>query len=103
MAESNGCEKAFRSVTRGGAVSTSSPGRVLSNMRDCVATMEVHCTRAGSGGKLKVESGNSKKKKTTPGRRERSRETSCSESAKKSEKERGTDRNDRPSRFHSGK
>src|SRR6267143_1411933 len=62
MAESNGCEKALRSVTRGGAVSTNSPGRVLSNMRDCVATMEVHCTRAGSGGKLKCE-----KKEGQPG------------------------------------
>src|SRR5260370_24971741 len=38
MAESKGCAKALRRVTRGGADSTSSPGRAPSNMRDCVAT-----------------------------------------------------------------
>src|SRR5260370_10271342 len=38
MAESKGCAKALRRVTRGGADSTSSPGRAPSNIRDCVAT-----------------------------------------------------------------
>jgi hypothetical protein len=39
IAESNGCEKALRSVTRGAAVSTGSEEGVPSNMRDCVATL----------------------------------------------------------------
>src|SRR6266436_2626739 len=55
MAESKGWAKALRRVTRGGPDSTSSPGRAPSNMRDWVATMEVHCTRAEEGRKLKVE------------------------------------------------
>src|SRR5262245_60746465 len=40
MAESKGCAKALRRVTRGGALSTSSPGRAPSNNRDGVATAE---------------------------------------------------------------
>src|SRR5262245_2880404 len=41
MAESNGCAKALRSVTRGGALSTSSAELPLSNMRDWVATSQL--------------------------------------------------------------
>jgi hypothetical protein len=40
MAESKGCAKALRRVTRGGADSTSSPGLSEWNMRDWVATVE---------------------------------------------------------------
>src|ERR1700683_5273663 len=47
MAESKGCAKALRRVTRGGEVSTSSPERAGSNMRDWEATMEDYSTRAG--------------------------------------------------------
>src|SRR5689334_808240 len=45
MAESKGCAKAFRSVTRGDPDSTCSPGRELSNMRDWVATLGGYFTR----------------------------------------------------------
>src|SRR6266567_998857 len=44
MAESKGCAKAFRRVTRGEPESTCSPGRELSNMRDWVATLEKYFT-----------------------------------------------------------
>src|SRR5215468_7338289 len=44
MAESNGCAKALRRVTRGAAVSTSSAAFPLSNMRDWVATVGVDST-----------------------------------------------------------
>src|SRR5215467_10998492 len=46
MAESNGCAKAFRRVTRGALESTCSPGCELSNMRDWVATLGGYFTRA---------------------------------------------------------
>src|SRR5215467_4092495 len=39
MAESKGCAKAFRRVTRGWAETTCSPECEPSNMRDCVATL----------------------------------------------------------------
>src|SRR5215467_13575352 len=55
MAESNGCEKAFRSVTRGGADSTSSPEPAPSNMRDCVATMEPDFTLVERQGEIRKE------------------------------------------------
>lgn len=45
MAESKGWAKQLRRVTRGGAVSTSSPERAPSNMRDWSATMERYSTR----------------------------------------------------------
>src|SRR6516165_11901773 len=47
MAESKGCEKALRSVMRGGPVSTVSGGGTPSNMRDCVATLRNDSTRCG--------------------------------------------------------
>jgi len=56
MAESKGWAKALRRVTRGGAVSTALPEGAPSNMRDCVATLEIHFTRVEEGKKLKVES-----------------------------------------------
>src|SRR5579859_914999 len=46
MAESKGCAKAFRRVTRGALQSTCSPGCELSNMRDWVATLGSYSTRA---------------------------------------------------------
>src|ERR1700760_4254339 len=39
MAESYGCENALRNVTTGGPLSTSSPEREASNMRDWEATV----------------------------------------------------------------
>src|SRR5215471_7363193 len=50
MAESNGCAKALRSVTRGAALSTDSPARAPSNIRDCVATMGDYFTGIGQRG-----------------------------------------------------
>src|ERR1700690_3492182 len=52
MAESNGCRKALRRVTRGAPVSTKPASGAPSNMRDCVATLGVDSTRRdGSGQK----------------------------------------------------
>src|ERR1700730_8598017 len=45
MAESKGWAQALRRVTRGRAVSTSSPGSGFSNIRDCAATVEVYFTQ----------------------------------------------------------
>ena len=47
MAESNGCAKALRRVTRGGAESTSSPGARAFEHARLVATMESYFTRNG--------------------------------------------------------
>src|SRR6266568_783906 len=60
MAESKGWAKALRRVTRAGAVSTSSPGRAPSNMRDWVATLGIHFytgggEKEGESRKSKVE------------------------------------------------
>lgn len=46
IAESKGWEKALRRVTRGGAVSTPWGVGTPSNMRDCVATLEIDSTRS---------------------------------------------------------
>ena len=52
IAESKGCRKALRRVTRGAPVSTKPASGAPSNMRDCVATLEVDSTRTyGSGQK----------------------------------------------------
>src|SRR5689334_16930207 len=60
MAESKGCAKALRRVTRGGADSTSSPGFSEWNMRDWVATVESDFTSVGRANemrKTKIEIG----------------------------------------------
>src|SRR5690348_14797157 len=50
MAESKGCRKALRIVTRGAPVSTKPASGAPSNMRDCVATLEVDSTRRDGRG-----------------------------------------------------
>src|SRR6202008_2451283 len=50
MAESKGCRKALRSVMRGEPVSTKPASGAPSNMRDCVATLEVASTRRDESG-----------------------------------------------------
>src|SRR6267378_988262 len=109
MAESKGCAKWLRRVTRGGADSTSSPGRAPSNMRDWVATMGIHCRRGGGRGKLKVESGKTGKKRRerrdTESRRVTRRicgrihrKVKIEKASKRERKQKGTARNGCPTR-----
>src|SRR5258708_28959206 len=55
MAESKGCRKALRRVTRGAPVSTEPASGAPSNMRDCVATLEVDSTRSDGSGQKDTE------------------------------------------------
>src|ERR1051325_6716730 len=63
MAESKGCAKALRRVTRGEPDSTNSPGRELSNMRDWVATLGVYSTRGRGFNTEDTESAEKKARK----------------------------------------